>query len=503
MQYNNPVISGFYPDPSICRVRDDYYLVTSSFEYFPGVPIFHSKDLVHWNQIGHCLTSEQQLPLANAWSSGGIFAPTIRYHNGWFYMTTTNTSGIGNFYVKSLQPGGPWSDPIKVDQSGIDPSLFFDQDGRVYFQSSATESEGHGIYQCEIDIETGRRLTETRLIWKGTGGAHPEGPHLYRMNGYYYLMIAEGGTEYGHMVTIARSTDPYGPYEPCPYNPILSNRSLHSSIHATGHADLVQAHDGSWWAVCLGIRPVSYPRRHHLGREVFLAPVNWTTDGWPLLGNNGRIEPVMDAPQLSAFPWAKNIIRDDFNRSDLDMEWIFLRNPKPDSWTLKEHPGYLTLRGNEMTLDDTGSPAFVGRRLCHFTCHIATLLEFEPVNDGDEAGLTVYMNEKYHYDLAITLMNGQKKMVLRKTVGSLQVEKTYDCLQGPVILQVEAQPEQFKFSFCHPKLEAVEVGKGESHLLSTEVAGGFTGIIIAMYASCKSGWPAPARFDWYDYEPIE
>lgn len=503
MQYNNPVIPGFYPDPSICRVRDDYYLVTSSFEYFPGVPIFHSKDLVHWNQIGHCLTSEQQLSLANAWSSGGIFAPTIRYHDGWFYMTTTNTNGIGNFYVKSLQPGGPWSDPIKVEQSGIDPSLFFDKDGRVYFQSSTTESEGHGIYQCEIDIETGKRLTEARLIWQGTGGAHPEGPHLYKMNGYYYLMIAEGGTEYGHMVTIARSTDPYGPYESCPYNPILSNRSLYSSIHATGHADLVQAHDGSWWAVCLGIRPVSYPKRHHLGREIFLAPVNWTTDGWPLLGNHGRIEPVMNAPQLATVPWAQKAIRDDFNRSDLGLEWIFLRNPKQDSWTLKEHPGYLTLRGNEMTLDDLGSPAFVGRRLCHFTCHIAALLDFEPVNGGDEAGLTVYMNEKYHYDLAITFMNGQKQIVLRRTVGSLRVEKALDYPHGPVILQVEAQPEQFHFSFCQPEAEAVEMGTGESHLLSTEVAGGFTGIIIAMYTTSKSGRATPALFDWYDYEPME
>ena len=163
MQYTNPIIPGFYPDPSICRVGDDYYLVTSSFEYFPGVPLFHSKDLVNWRQIGHCLTTEQQLPLANAGSSGGIYAPTIRHHDGWFYMVTTNVSGIGNFFVRSEQPAGPWSDPIPVMQEGIDPSLFFDEDGRVYYQSANHSS----IYQCEIDISTGSLLTESRLDLEG------------------------------------------------------------------------------------------------------------------------------------------------------------------------------------------------------------------------------------------------------------------------------------------------------------------------------------------------
>lgn len=178
MQYTNPIIPGFHPDPSICRIGEDFYLVTSTFEYFPGVPIFQSRDLVNWRQIGHCLTSESQLPLANAWSSGGIYAPTIRHHDGWFYMTTTNVSGVGNFYVRSRKPDGPWSEPIPVAQQGIDPSLLFDDDGRVYFQSSCSGDQGDGIYQCEIDISTGKMLTESRLLWKGTGGAHPEA-HIY------------------------------------------------------------------------------------------------------------------------------------------------------------------------------------------------------------------------------------------------------------------------------------------------------------------------------------
>jgi alpha-N-arabinofuranosidase len=500
--YSNPVIPGFYPDPSICRVEDNYYLVTSSFGYFPGVPIFHSKDLVNWRQIGHCLTTERQLPLGNTWISGGIFAPTIRYHDGWFYMVTTNVSGVGNFYVRSQQPEGPWSEMITVEQGGIDPSLLFDEDGSVYFQSTYAGNEGYGIYQCEIDISTGQMLTESRMIWKGTGGAHPEAPHLYKINGLYYLLIAEGGTEYGHMVTISRSDAPYGPYEPCPYNPILTHRSRNSSIHATGHADLVQAHDGSWWAVFLGIRPVSYPYRHHLGRETFLAPVSWTADGWPIIGNGGSVESVMDAPQLTEVRWPSDSTREDFDDSTLGFDWVFLRNPDPLSWSLSESPGNLVLRGNKTSLGDSGAPSFVGRRLCHWSSNISALLNFEPQHEGEEAGLTVFMNDSYHYDLAVKRQEGRKVVVFRRTVGSLRAESTLECSEGPVILKVEAQPEWFHFKIQQDSSDVLEVGSGETHLLSTEVAGGFTGVVVAMYAVCETGQGSPASFDWFEYEPL-
>ena len=335
------------------------------------------------------------------------------------------------FLCPQQAAGGPWSDPIPVAQKGIDPSLFFDEDGSVYFQSNCDGNEGYGIYQCEIDILTGSMLTESRLIWKGTGGAYPEAPHLYKINGFYYLLIAEGGTEYGHMATIARSNAPYGPYEPCPHNPILSHRSLKSSIHATGHADLVQAHDGSWWAVFLGIRPVSYPMRHHLGRETFLAPVSWTDDGWPIIGNGGRIESIMEAPQLQEVRWPHKAIRDDFDETTLGFDWMFLRNPAPESWSLHESPGNLVLRGNKVSLDDAGAPAFVGRRLRHLSCNIAALLNFEPKSEGEEAGLTVFMNEKYHYDLAVKLKEGRKVIVFRRTVGSLRTESMLRLRSGP------------------------------------------------------------------------
>ncbi|HZK62351.1 MAG TPA: glycoside hydrolase family 43 protein, partial [Anaerovoracaceae bacterium] len=220
--YRNPVIPGFHPDPSVCRVGNDYYLVTSTFEYFPGVPVFHSKDLVNWEQIGHCLTRESQLPLNKCRASGGIYAPTIRYHDGLFYMVVTNVSGGGNFYVTAKDPAGEWSKPFWVNQGGIDPTIFWDEDGKSYFMSNGHQST-EGIVISEIDLKTGKRTTEPIAVWNGTGGRYPEAPHIYKKDGYYFLLIAEGGTEYGHKVTIARSKNIYGPYESAPGNPILTH----------------------------------------------------------------------------------------------------------------------------------------------------------------------------------------------------------------------------------------------------------------------------------------
>src|SRR5690606_852005 len=270
----------FYPDPSICRVGDDFYLVASSFEYFPGVPIFHSRDLVHYRQIGHCLHRASQLALTGAAASGGIYAPTLRYHRGLFMMTTTNVSSGGNFIVTATAPEGPWSDPIWVAQDGIDPSLFFDRDGTAIY----TTSSG-GALQSRIDAATGALLSEPKVVWQGTGGQYPEAPHLYLREGWYYLLLSEGGTEYGHMVTMARSRSPWGPFEASPQNPLLTHRSWRSPIQAVGHADLVDTASGRWFAVCLGVRPNGYPPAYHLGRETFLAPVRWGDDGFPVIGD--------------------------------------------------------------------------------------------------------------------------------------------------------------------------------------------------------------------------
>jgi xylan 1,4-beta-xylosidase len=503
--YRNPVISGFHPDPSVCRFGEDYYLVTSSFEYFPGVPLFHSKDLVNWQQIGHCLTRTRQLELSKAQSSGGVYAPTIRVHNGTFYMVTTNVSAGGNFYVHTDDPRGEWSDPIFIDHPGIDPDLFFDEDGTVYFTTSSNGSEGPGIYQSRIDLKSGKRLSDVAFLWKGTGGQYPEAPHIYRIGEWYYLLMAEGGTEYAHMETVARSKRPNGPYESSPHNPILTHRSLLKPIHATGHADFVQTPDGSWWTVFLGIRPVGYPNRHHLGRETFLAPVSWTEDGWPIIGENGTVSESMPSGSLPLQLAAGPPARDDFDDPALAPHWNFLRSPNPENWSLKEQNSCLTLHGSPVTLNEVGAPAFIGRRQQHFACSVSTHLTFAPQQDGEEAGITVYMNERFHYEIAVTRIAGERKIIFRRRLGSLwKVESETPWSADSVVLAVKADKEQYTFGFSGGLEEIFWFGRGECAMLATEVAGGFTGVFFAMYATGNgSRSAAPAQYDWFDYKGVE
>lgn len=510
MPLRNPVIPGFYPDPSICRVGDDYFLVTSSFEYFPGVPLFHSRDLVEWTQIGHCLTRQSQLPLHRVRSSGGIYAPTIRYHGGKFYMVTTHVDHGGNFIVVTDDPYGAWSEPIWLDQGGIDPSLCFDDDGSVYLTSNGSPS---GIYQSRIDPNIGARLSDTRLIWHGTGGRYPEAPHLYHIGGWYYLMIAEGGTEYGHMETLARSRSPWGPFESCPLNPILSHRDRGGHpIQGTGHADLVQAADGRWWAVFLAFRPTGqYSTFHHLGRETFLAPVTWTPDGWFQIGQGGHIE--LDSEESpAAVPNSVLLLaqrRESFDRSDgiLPPEWCFLRNPDPDSWSLTARPGYLRLHGSALTLNEVDSPAFVGRRQQHFECQVTALLDFEPEQDGEEAGLTALMNEQHHYELAVTRLAGIRHILARRRIGDLAAVVAQSPLEvGPIILEITATKDQYEFAYRMGVTDDVPrsaLATGVTRYLSSEVAGGFTGVFLGMYATGNGGTCiAPADFDWFEYRAI-
>ena len=501
MRYRNPVISGFHPDPSVCRVGRDYYLVTSTFEYFPGVPVFHSRDLVHWRLLGHCLTRPEQLPLAACPPSGGIYAPTIRHQGGRFYMTTTNTTGGGNFLVHAEDPAGPWSDPVWIEQPGIDPSLYFAEDGAAYFQSTG---KGDGIYQSGVDPATGRLLSEPRLIWRGTGGRYPEAPHLYRIHGRYYLMIAEGGTEYGHMETIARADDPWGPFEPCRRNPILTHAGharQRSPIQGTGHADLLEAHDGSWWLVFLAFRPAG-GRFHHLGRETFLAPVSWDADGWPVVGADGGVDLEMEADGLAPHPWQAEPVRDDFDRPDLRPCWNFLRNPYPKDWSLSARAGWLRLAGSPVTLDDQDSPAFVGRRQQHFDCRVAALLEFDPA-DGEEGGLTVLANNTHHYEIALTRQDGTRMVIVRRRIGDLcAVVGRSPAPDGPVTLAIDADRARYTFSFASPGSDFRTLAVGATRYLSTEVAGGFTGVYLGMYATGNARrCIAPADFDWFDYTP--
>ncbi len=499
--YRNPILPGFHPDPSICRVNRDYYLVTSSFEFFPGVPLFHSEDLIHWEQIGHVLTRESQLVLEKCPVSGGIWAPTIRYNKGRFYVTTTNFSHGGNFIVWTDDIDGEWSDPIWIKQKGIDPSLFFDDDGTVYFVSTYDMPDGQAIGQCIIDIETGNMLTETKIIWNGSGGKYPEGPHMFRKNGIYYLMIAEGGTEYGHMETIARSSSPWGPFIGCPRNPILTHRDTRlEEFQALGHADLVVTPEGDSWMIFHGIRTSQY-MLHHLGRETMIAPVSWVEDGWPLVYGGKNITPIMEVLDIPDEKFVTKIQGPDLIESlFLDKYWSFLRNPDMKSYSLSERPGSICLIGSKVSLNDCASPTFIGRRQQHFNLQAKTIVDYLPKKDNDMAGMTIFHTNEHHYDLAIRLCNGKRVAILRKRVGDMQTESNPVVLpeEGKIILYIIAQKLEYSFFVGTEVMERVQVGTGRTQLLSTEcMPMTFTGCFIGLFSEGQS----KAWFEKFNYTP--
>jgi xylan 1,4-beta-xylosidase len=497
--YINPVIKSFNPDPSVCRVGEDYYLVTSTFEYFPGVPVYQSRDLVHWKQVGYCLTRKSQLNLKGAGFWGGIYAPTIRYHDGIFYMITTNVGGGGNFFVTARDPSGTWSDPVWIDDSNFDPSLFFDDDGKVYY----TRRSPTGIVQAEIDINTGKFLSELQEITRGMVSRDAEGPHLYKINGWYYIMLAEGGTRALHMETIGRSRSPWGPFIPCPNNPILAqHEGWGNIIRGPGHAEIIQAHDGSWWMIFLATRHNSYDAMSHLGRESFLVPVNWEK-GWPVIDNNNLLSLEMKARTLPPHPWEQQKTRDEFYNDSLDLCWIFLCNPLNDSWSLFERPGFLRLYGQKATLDSIGSPAFVGRKQTSFHFKAETMMEFNPSGENQEAGLTTYLNDKHHYDFFVAMRNRSRCLFVRKTIGDIVCEVTKVKLEaGSVILRIIADPEKYQFQFSTGQAkEYTTVATGLTQYLGTELANTWTGVVIAMYATGNGKKSAqPADFGWFDFQ---
>ncbi|MBE2270496.1 MAG: family 43 glycosylhydrolase, partial [Anaerolinea sp.] len=383
------------------------------------------------------------------------------------------------------------------EQDGIDPSLLFDVDGRVYLTSTGSPP---GIYQSEIDLTTGRCLTPPRLIWRGTGGRYPEGPHLYHIGGFYYLLISEGGTEYAHRVTLARATSPWGTFEPCPHNPIFTHMDQpENPLQATGHADLVQDQRGNWWMVCLAVRPTQrYFPTHHLGRETILVPAAWDERKWLVVNSGSPADLVMEADTLPAQRTQPNTERDDFDHSVLDFRLNFIRTPDESCWSLRERPGWLRLRGSGATLNDAAAPTFIGRRQQHFRCMARVLLDFEPQTANDEAGLTVYQNEDHHYELAIIREDDQRHIVVRQRIGTLTAVTARQSLpSGTVTLLIEADTLEYRFAYAGSDHVMHPLATARTRYLSSEVAGGFTGVYIGMYVYGA----APADFDWFEYCP--
>jgi xylan 1,4-beta-xylosidase len=500
--FKNPILTGMNPDPSICRVGDDYYLITSTFEYFPGLPIYQSKDMVHWKLIGHALSRAGNNPLMGCESgTGGQYAPTLRYHDSTFYVTCTNYGGQGSqgqFYVTAKDPAGPWSDPKWVNNWYVDPSFMFENDSMYHL----TPDNAGSFLLGTMNPATGSYYKPLKKIAEGLGGASPEGPHMYKINDYYYLMSAEGGTGYDHREVIQRSASPWGPYEPSPINPVISHMGApNNPFQAIGHADLVQLQDSSWWLVCLGFRPKggSY---HHLGRETFLAPVTWNAEGWPVGGNNGIVEEEIPVPNLPEYLWPVDSVRENFDSVALNPVWNFVRNPHAADWSLTTNPGYLRLNGSKKSFKDKDSPAFICRRQTAFNLVASAKISFVPTLATEEAGLVVRGDDYNHFDLLITQFGGKRVVVFRQYAqGKITGLRYKEIPDGDVVLRVSATDLEYQFWVQQEGKTAELLGSAPSRDLSTEKIGGFTGTYIGMYASGNGSVNAnPADFDWFDFE---
>lgn len=486
MKYTNPVIPGFYPDPSICKANGKYYMVCSSFHYFPGVPLFESEDLVNWTQIGHVLTRDSQLPLDSQSVSGGIYAPTIRYNNGRFYMVTTNFGGgMGNFYVWTDDIYGQWSEPVLVEQGGIDPSLYF-ENGIAYFMSNGDDDEGvSGITQCEIDIETGKKLTPSKCIYKGAGGRYIESPHLYKFGNEYYIMVAEGGTEYGHMVVYAKGPTPYGPFENCPDNPVLTNRNLGGyQIQGCGHGDLVEDNNGNVWMVHLGFRQIDRWLPFHItGREVYLVPVTFREDGWFEAGVNGITPMEIETDRLPHTVVQKRKLVETFANTELGKDWVYLRNPNVADYEFTSD--YVRIKPSTLTIEDTEkSPSFLAIRQREMNGSITCHVNLNECNG--EAGISMYMSEDHHYDLCIRKNGDNYQVVKRSAIGGVSCEQNIaDISSAEATLQIKLTNCEYFFS-CKTDNGEFDLGKLATRYLSSEVACGFTGVMIALYAQSNT-----------------
>jgi alpha-N-arabinofuranosidase len=535
--FTNPILAGFYPDPSICRVGSDYYLVTSTFAYFPGIPIFHSKDLVNWKLIGHVMDRPEQMDLEGLGVSRGIFAPAIRYHSGLFYVTCTLVDRGGNFVVTSKAPEGPYSNPIWIPQiNGIDPSMFFDENGKAYivYNSIAPNNkplyDGHRTIRLyEFDIENLKVIGEEKILVNGGTDINKkpvwiEGPHIFQKDGYYYLIAAEGGTAEGHSEVVFRSKKVDGPYIPYENNPILTQRHLNPKrehpITSTGHADFIQTEAGDWWAVFLGCRP--YPpfeeNYYNTGRETFLAPVKWN-DGWPIINPNyEEVQysyplPIKPSSARATIPYSGNFkIRDDFDSDRLALNWVFLRTPHKKWYDLNRRKSYLAMDLRPETCAERRNPSFIGRRQQHATGRASTAIQFTPASDNEKAGLLVFQNERHFYLLCQSLDNDEPVIQLYQStydenadhnmelIASQKIEA--DQREKELYLKIEANGNVYSFYYGLEsdqwKLLKENV---DATFLSTRVAGGFVGCMYALYAT-SLGQPSSnvAYFDWFEYQ---
>ena len=497
----NPILPGFYPDPSICAVGDDFYLVNSTFAYFPGIPIMHSKDLAHWEQIGNACDRESQLPLGDTGHSRGLFAPTIRYHEGTFYIICTNVSYGGNFIITAQNPAGPWSEPHYIEGAdGIDPSLFFDEDGTCYYIGTHPNPAGCQydgdwyIWIQELDIENMKLVGEVHNVWNGAmrNIIWPEGPHLYKIGEYYYIMHAEGGTGPDHAVTVCRSKNVYGPYENNFCNPILTHRHLGRKypICYVGHADLVKTINDEWYMVMLAVRPLEGYTT--MGRETFLARVEWEND-WPVV--NPGVGRLTDTVEINLPKWTAYTAESNeyvfSTMGQLPPEFMVLRNADKSHYSLEKGKGLLMLFDTH-TLKEQASPSYLALRQKHHHFMAKALLDVSNLSEDKRAGIAYVQNNLYNLRVEV---NGKMAEVILCEKGTdrrvismplqgsnpLEVSLEVDGLSAAVIIEGQKSPE-------------VDI-----RTLSTEAAGGFTGCTGGLYAVADTENTDCACFKRFSY----
>ena len=536
----NPIISGAHPDPSICRVGDDYYIVNSSFEYFPGLPIHHSKDLVNWELIGYGLHREDQcngeMNIVDVQSDGGIHAPTIRYHKGTFYIITTNVynSGDGtpglmiNFIITAKNPSGPWSKPHIIEGApGIDPDIFFDDNGKVYFTGTHSpgdmNSNGIGeIWIQELDIKKWKLVGERHTVWDGIFGCCTEGPHIYKEHGLYYLLVAEGGTGKNHAVMIAASENILGPYEENQRNPILTTRHLSNNyfVNSTGHADMIELEDGRWYMVSLGKRN-DLDGDANMGRETYLMPMQWepTIVKWEQVSENkweplrylfpvvapltGKVERFTPLPFTDRPQYINNTVIDDFLNENLDLRWTFIRVPEEKTYSLLENPGFLRLYSKPDKIEDRKRFSLVGFRQKESDFEFEVKMNFLPNKDKVESGVIHYQKE-WNY-LTNTVIKKRKKYYLEqklkekgKEVVTLKktILKGYD---GNIILKVKSNKDRYDFFY------SLNDGSSFDYFTSIEAIKvldrNYTGALLGLFTTSNGVLSQDyADYDWVRYK---
>jgi alpha-N-arabinofuranosidase len=493
----NPILPGCHPDPSICRVGDDFYLVTSTFEYAPGLPVHHSRDLRSWRLVGHAAS---QVPLTGTGSSRGLFAPTIRFHDGTFYVVCTLVSPGegqpgGNFLVTATDPAGPWSEPVWLeDAEGIDPSLFFDDDGSVWYVGThpAHDPQWPGqttVWLRELDLAQRRLVGPVHELWTGAliGAVWAEGPHLYKVGGRYYLLAAEGGTAEHHAISVARADAVTGPYVGDRANPVLTHRHLGRAfpISAVGHADLVELADGTWWAALLAVR-----RGQVFGRETFVVPVTWE-DGWPRFAPGvGQVLTEVPAPDLPAHPWPdERALADDFTAPDLDPRWDALR-ALPATVARLAPAGGLVLPLRPGELHEIGTPAFVGRRVEHVDVDVELEATFDAAGPDERAGLALRLSDDDHLAVLVTVSPAGERgaLAVRSRRGERSEHGWVALPDGPVLLRASIRGQAVTLAAGAPGASGdalAEVAAFDDDTLDPAPERHFTGLWAGPYATSR------------------